>query len=268
MSRVACDRGDEKAGRQTAAWASGVAGYSPSPGVGAGFSNSASAIGSPNGDTVSLGDPTADQIAQSVAPGRITLTFASQFENGPGWDLAVFENAGAFFDPPFVYAELGYVEVSSNGQDFARFPSVSLNVEPGQGVPGDTEIVTPFGRNFAGINPTNVHNLAGIHPTNVGTVFDLADLTSLPAVQSGAVNLSDIRFVRIVDIPGNGAFLDSEGRPILDTWLSTGSGGVDLDAVGVRYAVPEPGSMTLLTIAGVVAAITRRRRRRFMSRQP
>ena len=73
----------------------------------------------------------------------------------------------------------------------------------------------------------------------MGTAFDLEDLASDALVQSSIVNLNDIRFVRLVDIPGNGAFLDSQGRAILDAWPTAGSGGLDLDAIGARYAVPE-----------------------------
>ncbi len=85
--------------------------------------------------------------------------------NGAGWDLAVFENASTFFTSPFIFAELAYVEVSSNGTTFARFPSVSLNKEPGQGIPGDTELDAGFGRNFAGLNATNVYTSGGHSPT-------------------------------------------------------------------------------------------------------
>src|SRR5690606_19802057 len=39
---------------------------------------------------------------------------------------------------------------------------------------------------------------------------------------------------------------DSLGNPILDTWLTTGSGGFDLDAVGAINVVPEPLTGALL----------------------
>ena len=41
--------------------------------------------------------------------------------NGNSWDFCVFENA---FNDSFL--ELGFVEVSSNGNDFYRFPSTSF----------------------------------------------------------------------------------------------------------------------------------------------
>jgi hypothetical protein len=238
-------------------WAANVVDYRPAPGVGAMFSNPQNALHAADGSIVSLGDLTAEQINNNIPPGTISLSFATGLMDGPGWDLAAFENAGTFFTPPFVFAELGYVEVSTDGVAFARFPSVSHNVEPGQGIPGDTEIITSFGRAFAGVNATNIYNLAGIHPVNVGTAFDLEDLAADALVLSGAVNTNDIRFVRIADIPGNGAFLDSQGRGILDAWPTTGSGGVDLDAVGARYVVPEPGAAALAIVAVCVVVFIR-----------
>jgi hypothetical protein len=236
-------------------WAASVVDYRLAPGVAASFANEASALGPADGSVVSLGDLNAEQISDNILPGSITLALAAPIANGPGWDLLVFENAGGFFPPPFVFAELAYVEVSTNGVDFARFPSISLNVEPGQGIVGDTEINTTFGRAFAGINASNVTNLAGIHFSNLGTPFDLDDLAAVPLVQTGAVHLDEIRLVRLVDIPGNGAFRDSQGRPILDAWVTGGSGGLDLDAVGARYAVPEPSAIALVAIALILCRV-------------
>ncbi len=236
-------------------WAASVVDFRPAPGVAASFADPASALGPANGSVASLGDLNEQQISDNTLPGSITLALAAPIANGPGWDLLVFENAGGFFAPPFVFAELAYLEVSTNGVDFARFPSISLNVEPGQGIAGDTEINTTFGRAFAGINASNVSNLAGIHFSNLGTPFDLDDLTSAPPVQSGAVDLGDIRRVRLVDIPGSGAFLDSQGRPIFDAWVTSGSGGLDLDAVGARYAVPEPNAIALVAIGLILSCV-------------
>ena len=244
-------------------WAASVASYDPAPCLAAIFANPLGALGPSNGSVASLGDLNAQQINEQAPPGKITLAFAAPIMNGPGWDLLVFENAGALFPPPFFFAELAYVEASTNGVDFSRFPSISLNVEPGQGISGETEINPTFGRAFAGINTTNVKNLAGIHPSGLGASFDFDDLLSAPLVQSGIVNLNDIRFVRLVDIPGNGAFLDSQGRPILDAWQTSGSGGLDLDAVGARYIVPEPGTQRLVAaaITALAAVLVRRSRR-------
>jgi hypothetical protein len=49
------------------------------------------------------------------------------------------------------------------------------------------------------------------------------------------LDLQHIRFVRIVDIIGNGATPDSRGWPIFDPTPTVGSGGFDLDAIGVIH---------------------------------
>lgn len=264
------------------AWAHSVVDYSPAPGVDAGFAISTSSLGAPDGGIVSLGDLDASQISAGVAPGSITVAVASPIVNGMGADFAVFENAGTFFGDVFVFAELGFVEVSSNGTDFARFPATSLNTaatpnpdfdaNSPESFPDNTRyLAVPhvaetdgidalFGRNFSGVNTTNINNLAGIHPTGVGTPFDLADIASDAAVQAGLVNLSDIRFVRVVDVPGDGSFTDSSGRPILDTWLTAGSGGFDLDAVGV-INTPEPSSLVVLSLLAIGGLTLGRRMR-------
>lgn len=246
------------------AWADGVQSFAPAS-SGSPPSAAAAALGPAGSGLVSLGDLSAAQIGV-LPPGQITLQFSHVFRNGAGWDLAVFENAGTFFTSPFVFGELAYVEVSSNGVDFARFPSTSLNVEPGSGSP-DTELNVAFGRNFAGINATNVHNLAGIHPLKVGTAFDLDDLLPHPLAIAGTLDLNHIGYVRLVDIPGNGAFLDSQGRPVLDAWQTGGgSGGFDLDAVGARYLVPE-ASTAALAVAALVAILVVGQRRNARLRQ-
>lgn len=76
------------------------------------------------------------------------------------------------------------------------------------------------------------------------------------------VDLNEINFVRIVDIPGNGAFLDSENRPIFDPWPTTPAdrGGFDLEAVGIINGepVPEPTSIIAILVS-VILGFTRRR---------
>ncbi len=99
---------------------------------------------------------------------------------------------------------LAFVEVSRDGANFARFLRDSLTGEPvkSEGV----------------IDPTRVYNLAGKHVNNAsefegeflggswGTPFNLDDLINDSLVTSGQVDLNAIRFVRIVDIPGDGSF--------------------------------------------------------------
>ena len=114
--------------------------------------------------------------------GQITLTFGQPITNGPGPDLAVFENS--FSD---TFLELAFVEVSSNGSDFLRFPAVSLT-------PTATQI-----SNAGSIDATNLDDLAGKYRGGYGTPFDLDQLAGL----SPNVDVDAIRFVRVVDVVGS-----------------------------------------------------------------
>ena len=101
-------------------------------------------IANPN-PVVSLGDG-----------GHITLSFATPITNGPGADFAVFENG--FADS---FLELAFVEVSSDGTNFFRFPSHSLTSTGAQ--------VASFGT----LDTTNIDGLAGKYRAGFGTPFDL-----------------------------------------------------------------------------------------------
>jgi hypothetical protein len=175
-------------------------------------------------DTVSLGERPA---GSPDAPGEITLTFDEPLRNRPGCDLVVFENA--FPSSGGVFGELGFVEVSSDGETWARFPSVSLT--PGQ-----------VGR-YGVIDPTDVYNLAGkfqnAYGVALGSPFNFDELAADEAVIDGAVDLDDIRFVKIVDIPGAGDYFDAADKlgydaphPIYDEHPTIGSAGFDVEAVG------------------------------------
>ncbi len=177
--------------------------------------------------------------------GHITLTFARPILNGPGFDLAVFENS--FSD---TFLELAFVEVSSNGIDFARFAAVS-----------QTSTATQVG-SFGALDPTNFHNLAGKYRASFGTPFDLSELAGV----SPNVDVNNISFVRIVDVVGaiNPSFgsLDSLGNLVNDPYPTAfASGGFDLDAVAALHMVPEPAGWVLLVagMAGVVWCLRRAR---------
>ncbi|MEM1211163.1 MAG: PEP-CTERM sorting domain-containing protein [Planctomycetota bacterium] len=240
-------------------FATSVEEYIPVPGVGPAFSLSGAALGEPDGETVSLGDASSVQ-----GPGSITVGFAKAITNGVGADFAVFENAFlGFTDDSFVFAELAFVEVSTNGVDFARFPTTSLTTVPDPiGAPIiSTDLDAFFGRDFALIPSAGVDGFAGVDVTNEGTPFDLETLATDPLVVSGDLDLTEVNFVRLIDVPGDGRFTDSSGNPIFDSFdPGNVSGGFDLDAVGVINAVPEPSvALMLLAAGGLVAGRFRRR---------
>lgn len=205
-------------------WASQTVEYSRSD-LGLGFDEPSWSLGPVTGDhfdVVSLGDLNSVQIAGGAQPGHITVALARPIADLPGADLAVFENG--FSSENLIFGELAFVEVSSNGSDFARFPSRSLNLSP----------VSTYGT----FDATNVFNLAGKHANGYGvswgTPFDLSQLGSHPLVLAGDVDLTTITHVRVVDIPGTGQFFDGHvpPSPIYDPSVTTGSGGFDLEAIG------------------------------------
>lgn len=149
--------------------------------------------------------------------GRATVRFAYPLWDGPGYDFAVFENA--FNDTAL---ELAYVEVSSDGAAFVRFPVRSLVPEPRQA--------------FSGLDTRQLQGFAGKYRIGYGTPFDLAQLRGLPA--ASVLDFEAIRFVRVVDVVGDGSERDSAGAPIYDPYPTLGSAGFDLEAVGALRALP------------------------------
>lgn len=174
-----------------------------------GYGQEANAIGraSENG-VVSLGDR-----------GEAVLSFQYPIMDGTGPDFAVFENA---FNDGFL--ELAFVEVSSNGTDFYRFPAVS-----------NTQVQTQIATYEDSNDPTNLHNLAGKYRAGYGTPFDLAEIPDSPNLNKQAVT-----HVKIIDVVGcikpPVASLDQNGHPINDPYPTNfDAGGFDLDAVGVIH---------------------------------
>lgn len=200
-------------------WAAAVANYSPSE-LSFAFGSPSLALGPVTGevfDVVALGDMSSTAITGGSSPGSITLIMPKPVRNLNGADFVVFENGSiTLFDQGGagvggIFAELAYVEVSADGANFVRFPSQSKT----------TSAVGPYGSIHAG----DVFNLAGKHSNaygeSWGTPFDLTD-----------IGLVAITHIRLVDIPGNGSFRDSQSRPIYDAWKTHESGGFDLEAVG------------------------------------
>ncbi|MBN2232730.1 MAG: hypothetical protein JW781_07930 [Deltaproteobacteria bacterium] len=183
------------------------------------FGSPTDVLGQPGGtfDVFSLGDG-----------GSITVTFPVPIGRGDGPDFAVWENGFVSVqggETGMLFAELCYVEVSSDGVHFVRFPSVNGSPDSLGG--------------FDCIDPTYYHNLAGKHPNgndgrDEGTPFELNVLANDPEVLNGNVDLDNILYVRLIDLVGDGSTFDSLGNPIYDPYPTPfGTGGCDVDAVGV-----------------------------------
>ncbi len=252
-------------------WATGMESYAPAPGVGSDWDDPTKALGPATGDhtnIVSLGDLNQSQIDQGTPPGQIILVFGdpcnpddpNHIRDVAGYDFAIFENGftSSFTNPVYgfisgqIFAELGYVEVSTDGINFVRFPSVNLTDSP-VGLWGTIDI-------------NDIFNLAGKHPNGygkcTGTPFDLREIADEPLITTGIVDINNIIYVRIVDVPGNGNFNDEAtahidpdtwpnwanydvNHPVYDAWVTWGSGGFDLEAAGALHPQEHPADINL-----------------------
>lgn len=149
--------------------------------------------------------------------GTIVLTFDPAISDGEGFDLAVFENG---VDDTFL--ELAFVEVSSDGITFVRFPGVYLGDQPVEA--------------FGAMDTTRIGQLAGKYRNGQGTPFDLMSLAGTVEVLNGTLDPKNVGYVKIVDIMGDGNTLDCRGHPVYDPHPTAGSAGFDLDAVAVLNA--------------------------------
>lgn len=151
--------------------------------------------------------------------GVATLQFTAPMFDGPGADFAVFENG--FGAGESAYLELAFVEVSSDGEHFYRFPAYSAMQDTTQ---------------IAGFEYTDASyysGLAGKYINGYGVPFDLSDLPD-----TALLDKLQVSHVRIVDVIGSiqGAYAsrDSDGKVINDPWPTNfPSSGFDLDAVGI-----------------------------------
>lgn len=156
--------------------------------------------------------------------GRATVTFRSPICNGPGPDFAVFENGFANAgNPDMLFLELAFVEVSSDGEHFFRFPAY---------FDGPQE---PQLGGMACMDPNLIHNLASKYAAFYGTPFDLDEIEDDPLLDKNHVT-----HVRMVDVVGciqpEYATYDCQGHVINDPWPTPfASSGFDLDAVGVIH---------------------------------
>jgi len=175
---------------------------------------------------VSNGEPT-DILGSTGTPfslgdgGSITVTFPTTIVNNQGDDFVVFENG---FVWQGVFMELGFVEVSSDGIIFSRFPSLCRReTQPGAWDTSDPALFYNLAGNFEG-----------------GTGFDLDDLmlSGDANVLSGSVQLNAITHVRVVDvvgdISGSGATFDFLGRAVADPYpTASTSSGMDITGIAV-----------------------------------
>jgi hypothetical protein len=167
-------------------------------------------------DVVSLGDG-----------GNAILTFSNPIVDGEGYDFAVFENSVT--DD---FLELAFVEVSSDGIHYFRFPSHS-----------ETQVEEQV-YTFGSLDCRMINNLAGTYRQGYGTPFDLSEIP-----ENENLDKQNIKFVKIIDVIGSidstfGSY-DSFGNIINDPYPTPfESGGFDLDAVGVinqKFALTNPG---------------------------
>lgn len=167
--------------------------------------DSSFALGKADNYVVSLGDG-----------GSAILEFEPPIENKNGFDFAVFENS--FSD---TFLELAFVEVSSDGINFFRFPSTSLTQ--------DTSQIDSWGH----LDATKINNLAGKYRAKYGTPFDLEELINITNL-----NINAITHIKIIDVVGSilpqFASFDQNNNIINDPWNTPfPSSGFDLDAIAV-----------------------------------
>lgn len=218
-------------------WADGYTGISYGPGVTDNWKTPQKALGPATGnalDVVCLGDG-----------GQITMTFFLPIIDGEGFDFAIFENG---FSSTFL--ELAWVEVSSDGTHFVRFPNYYAGIQP---------ISNSH-------DPTYIYGLASKYKAGYGHPFDLNELQEAydevlieqPAFFSDDyttqltnnfphLDLNNIRYVRLIDIVGDGSANDTEGYTIYDPYPTSGSAGFDLEAVGVINRQSVSGAAQTIT---------------------
>jgi len=177
------------------------------------------------GDETYIPGPAGNGIVSLGDGGEAVVTFEKPIKNGVGFDFAVFENG--FIDqtlkPGTAFLELAFVEVSSDGINYFRFPAISLI---------DTTVQLD---SYEGIDAVKINNLAGKYIANYGTPFDLEELKNKPGL-----DVMNITHVKIIDVVGSltnrHATRDSYGNKVNDPWPTPFSqSGFDLDAIGVIH---------------------------------
>lgn len=166
--------------------------------------------GKANLSVVSLGDG-----------GEAVIELNNPIANHDGYDFAVFENGFYDFANNGYFLELAFIEVSSNGIDFYRFPNQSLT-------PTDSQTGS-----FGISDPTQIDGYAGKYTGFYGVPFDLTQLD-----QVAGLDINHITHIKIIDVVGNinptFATYDDSNRIVNDPYpTSFNSGGFDLDAIAL-----------------------------------
>jgi hypothetical protein len=202
------------------------------------ISNGASALASYGTDANATGPATGTTLVSLGDGGNAVLTFEHSITNGAGADFAVFENG--FTSGNLLFAELAFVEVSSDGVNFFRFHAVSNSSATVQ-------------NNSTYTDPQLLYNLAGSAQANYGTPFDLQELDG-----TVGLDINNITHVKIVDVVGsiNPAYatFDKNGNAVNDPWTTAfASSGFDLDAVAVIHENSVTGVISMHDRANTIS---------------
>lgn len=182
------------------------------------ISNTTLGYASVGDNSMATGKAQSNAVVSLGDGGSAVCTFNKRIINGQGYDFAVFENG---FDD--VFLELAFVEVSSDGVNFFRFPSHSLT---------DTALQT---ESFGSTDAKEINNLAGKYRGGYGTPFDLQELSG-----KAGLDINSISHVKVIDVVGSMdiryASRDAYNNKVNDPWPTPyPSGGFDLDAIGVIH---------------------------------
>lgn len=193
------------------------------------IANPSAGLASVGDENAPLGKAGTTGVASLGDGGSAILTFQTPIANGDGYDFAVFENGFKESGGSFDFLEFAFVEVSSDGSRFVRFPSEYKG-----------QTTTQVG-SFEPIDTRLYHNLAGKYTAGYGTPFDLDELKD-----SVGLDINNITHVKIKDVVGTidpvYATRDSKGNIVNETYPTEfPSSGFDLDAVGVIHSTDPTG---------------------------
>lgn len=203
-------------------WASGVQQYSVgSPYLtsnnpnGVPYATGSNCLGVPDGSSTSY------HVTNLGENGSIVLTFPQPIvANGTGDEFAVFSNGLGTG-----YCKLGQVWVSQNDVTWYEEPNYSYTP-------------APLSTYSEGMILTNIEGYCGKYGAGYGEPFSI-DYPGFP---------SEINYVKVTDVQGNGSYFDSNGNVIYDNYPNDDGCNVAGVAVMSEAVVPEPGTLPLLLV--------------------